>query len=240
MKKILIVAMVVSAAIMFFLLTIDYHAWGKAALERGEAEKAFSYFIKAANQGNPKSMYYAADLLEKGKGVPQDLARAGDLYRQAAEAKHPCSIYRYGAMMMSGKGVTKDVKQAARLFQQAAEMGSPEAQFEMGKIYAEGKSGYERDYRKAVEWYKKSAEMGQGNAQFNLASMYQFGQGVDADPVEAYIWYSLAANFGRSDAAEIRDYVVAKRITQDQIDKAHETAARRLAEIEARKAAFNQ
>lgn len=240
MKKLIVVAMVLLAAVMYFLLTIDYYAWGKSALTRGEAEKAFVYFSKAANQGNVKAMFSAADMLEKGNGTPQDLPRAAELFRQASEARHPCALYRYGSLLMTGKGVAKDARQAAKLFMQAAELGSPEAQFEMGLMHAEGRHGYDRDYRKSVEWYRKAAEMGHGSAQFNLASMYQFGQGVDPDPVEAYIWYSLAANFGRTDAAQIRDYVIAKRITQDQINKSHETAQSRLAEIEARKAVFNQ
>jgi len=240
LKKILIIAMVLLSFVMYFLLTIDYFSWGKSALDRGESEKAFVYFSKAANQGNVKAMFFAADMLEKGKGTQPDLARAAELFKQASAAGHPCAVYRYAVMLMAGKGTGKDIKQAAKLFQQAAGLGSPEAQFQMGLMHAEGRHGYDRDYRKSVEWYKKAADMGHGSAQYNLASMYQFGQGVDPDPVEAYIWYSLAANFGRTDAAEIRDYVVAKRITQDQINKSHETAGQRLVEIEARKAAFNQ
>ncbi len=234
-RFILIAAIVIFSGAMYFLLTIDHLKWGNSALERKEFDRAFSYFVKAANQGNATALYQAGLMLQNGQGTEKNIKRAVDFYRQAAEQNHSGAVYQLARLQQKGEHLPRDTAAAAAKYKKAAELGNPDAQFELGLILAEGRFGFVRDYAAAVEWYKKSANSGHADAQFNLAGMYQFGQGVDADPVEAYIWYSIAANFGRNDAVKIRDYVVGNRITGNQIEKAHDDAKERLAKIEAGK-----
>ncbi len=237
MNKFLVAAMVLFAVIAFFLLTTDYLAWGKGAAARGEHERAYGYFVKAANQGNAEAQFYLGDMFHHGKGVKQDYAKAIEYYRMASEKSQPEAMYGLGQLYFTGKGIARDQREGARLYLLAAKAGQINAQFEMGVIFAEGKAGFERDYKQSVDWYMQAAQMGHGDAQFNLASMYQFGQGVNSDQVEAYIWYSLAANYGRTDAIQIRDYVVAKRLNPDQTGKVHTMAKERLDKIEANRSA---
>lgn len=239
MKKFLIASMVLFAIVAIFLLTTNHLEWGKSAILRGEYERAYDHFFKSANQGNTEAQFYLGDMFHHGKGVKQDYAKAVEYYQLAVE-EQPGAMYGLGMLMIEGKGIERNANEGAKLIFIAAQAGQIDAQFEIGVTFAEGKNGFERDYKKAVEWYSQAALMGHGSAQFQLASMYQFGQGVDNNPAEAYIWYSLAENFGRTDASEIRDYVIAKRITADQIQKANETAKERLTQIEARRASANK
>ena len=49
-----------------------------------------------------------------------------------------------------------------------------------------------QDYQRAFTLFEKTAELGDGRSQFNLAVQYLRGQGVKADPVKAYAYFSVA------------------------------------------------
>ena len=74
-----------------------------------------------------------------------------------------------------------------------AELGFPPAQFELAKMYENGK-GVGKDYAEAVKWYRKAAEQGNAEAQYNLGACYAIGRGVSKDMTEAVKWYRKAAD----------------------------------------------
>ena len=49
----------------------------------------------------------------------------------------------------------------------------------------------------AARWYRRAGLKGHRVAQLNLGELYQLGRGVPQDSVEAYLWYSLAAEGGQ-------------------------------------------
>jgi TPR repeat protein len=55
--------------------------------------------------------------------------------------------------------------------------------------------------REAAKWFRNAAEKGQSDAQISLAICYQCGDGVEADPLQAYAWFQLAAD-AKADLAE--------------------------------------
>ena len=108
--------------------------------------------------------------------------------------------------------------------QQAAERGDADAQFSLGFRYDNG-LGVPQDAAQAVVWYRKAAEQGNAGAQFALGAMYATGQGTPQDYQQAYAWSSVAAANGNADAVKNRD-IVAKRLTQAQLEKAQALATR--------------
>lgn len=52
----------------------------------------------------------------------------------------------------------------------------------------------------AVSWFQRAAEKGFAAAQFNLGLMHRTGRGVKADPIQAYGWWTLAAETGHEEA----------------------------------------
>jgi hypothetical protein len=85
----------------------------------------------------------------------------------------------------------KKLADAASETRARAGRGDVTAEFELARIYYEGK-GVPRDYGEAIRWYGKAADHGYTKAQFNLGNLYYRGQGVP----RAVRWYRRAADQG--------------------------------------------
>ncbi len=102
----------------------------------------------------------------------------------------------------------------------AARSGNADAEELIGVMYALG-LGVERDPERAFEWYLRSAMKGHPGAQSGVGWYYELGIGLPApDLVRAYMWYVLSAIGGDPDAAISQEEVV-KKMTAEQIEKAH-------------------
>lgn len=102
----------------------------------------------------------------------------------------------------------------------AARSGNADAEELIGVMYAMG-LGVERDDQRAFEWYLRSAMKGHPGAQSGIGWYYEVGRGMPApDLIRAYMWYTLSAIGGDPDAAISLEEVV-KKMTADEIEKAH-------------------
>ena len=111
-------------------------------------------------------------------------------------------------------------KQAMEELIPAARSGNAEAEELIGVMYAMG-LGVERDEIRAFDWYLRSAMKGHPGAQSGVGWYYEVGTGMPApDLVRAYAWYVLSAIGGDPDAAISQEEVV-KKMTKEQIEKAH-------------------
>lgn len=111
-------------------------------------------------------------------------------------------------------------EEAYRALWPAARSGNADAEELIGVIYAMG-LGVARDDARAFEWYLRSAMKGHPGAQSGVGWYYEVGRGLPAvDLVRAYMWYTLSAIGGDPDAAISLEEVV-KKMTQEQIEKAH-------------------
>lgn len=102
----------------------------------------------------------------------------------------------------------------------AAIAGNAEAEELIGVMYASG-LGVARDDVRAFEWYLRAAMKGHAGAQSGVGWYYEVGRGIPApDLVRAYMWYVLSAIGGDPDAAISQEEVV-KKMTAEEIEKAH-------------------
>ncbi|MEP2889836.1 tetratricopeptide repeat protein [Tateyamaria sp.] len=102
----------------------------------------------------------------------------------------------------------------------AARSGNAEAEELIGVLYALG-LGVERDDERAFEWYLRASLKGHPGAQSGIGWYYEVGRGMPArDLVRAYMWYTLSAIGGDPDAAISLEEVV-KKMTKEEIDRAH-------------------
>ena len=102
----------------------------------------------------------------------------------------------------------------------AARSGNAEAEELIGVMYAMG-LGVEQDYERAFEWYLRSAMKGHPGAQSGVGWYYEVGLGIPSvDLTRAYLWYVLSA-IGNDPDAMISQEEVVKKMTKEQIDKAH-------------------
>lgn len=111
-------------------------------------------------------------------------------------------------------------EQAMKEFIPAAKTGNADAEELIGVLYAMG-LGVERDDVRAFEWYMRASLKGHAGAQSGIGWYYEVGRGINApDLVRAYTWYVLSAIGGDPDAAISQEEVV-KKMTDEQINKAH-------------------
>lgn len=102
----------------------------------------------------------------------------------------------------------------------AAQSGNADAEELIGVMYAMG-LGVERDVERAFEWYLRASLKGHPGAQSGVGWYYETGRGMPApDLVRGYLWYVLSAIGGDPDAAISQEEIV-KKMTPDQIRRAH-------------------
>ena len=111
-------------------------------------------------------------------------------------------------------------KEAMEELMPAARSGNADAEELIGIMYAMG-LGVEQDDVRAFEWYLRSSMKGHPGAQSGVGWYYEIGRCLPApDLVRAYMWYGLSAIGGDPDAAISQEEVV-KKMTPEQIEKAH-------------------
>lgn len=109
--------------------------------------------------------------------------------------------------------------EARALLEAPAMAGNPSANYHLGLMDARGEGG-PRDLARAFQRFRAAAERDHAHAQFLLGNMYLRGDGVAADPVQAHLWLSLAAANGWWKARELRERLVAERMTPAQVAEA--------------------
>lgn len=111
-------------------------------------------------------------------------------------------------------------EEAMKELRPAARSGNADAEELIGVMYAMG-LGVERDDERAFDWYLRAAMKGHPGAESGVGWYYETGRGLPApDLVRAYTWYVLSAIGGDPDAAISQNEVV-KKMTRDEIEKAH-------------------
>ena len=102
----------------------------------------------------------------------------------------------------------------------AARSGNAEAEELIGVMYASG-LGVEQDDMRAFEWYLRASMKGHAGAQSGVGWYYEVGRGMPTpDLIRAYMWNALSAIGGDPDAAISQEEVV-KKMSKEQIEKAH-------------------
>ena len=100
-----------------------------------------------------------------------------------------------------------EYEKAIQELQPLADQGSPTAEYLLGEIYFGGHGG---DLQQALKWMTASAEQGYAQAQARLGMIYATGRGVPVNNIEAYRWFSLAAN-GADPKAQLKTISEANR-----------------------------
>lgn len=183
------IALAALAAYMLFESKDDPDAIARAAFEAEYAR------IAALVETNGDAAKIALGDLLRDTPVDHggDPERAVAFYRAAANNGFASAQARMGRMFETGTGVARDLARAYEWYRLAAQVGhNADAQYRLAQMFYDGR-GVLQDYGTAVDWYLKAARGGHPVAQFLVGRMYRDGWGVDADPVEALTWLSLAA-----------------------------------------------
>jgi len=135
-----------------------------------------------------------------------------------AEKGMAAAQYKLGLMYEYGRGVPKDLEEAAKWYARAAEQGYASAQYNLGFVH------YSRnDLTGTTEWWSRAAERGDEQAMFSLGFIFAEGDRAPRDPIQAHMWYDLAAAYGSAEAAYRRDEL-ARRMSEAEINEARRRA----------------
>ena len=166
---------------------------------RIDLEKAFHWYMKAAEKGVPRALFKIADFYDSGKGVVADMGKAAYWYEKAAEKGVPIAQCRLGNLYYHGSGVPQDFKKAIFWYRKAADAGDAQAQQNLGWCYKNGE-GTPQNYTEAARWFRVAADNNLSSAYSALALMYRKGYGVRQNFDVAIQWYEKAVSCGVEDA----------------------------------------
>ena len=111
-------------------------AWG---VEQ-DYKKAFEYYSKAAEMGNPMSFYSLGILYYEGLGTEQDYGKCFENWMRSAELGYAPAYEAVGELYRDGLSVEQNYEKAADWFHTAVEMGeTDEARVNYDKLIEEGK-----------------------------------------------------------------------------------------------------
>lgn len=169
-----------------------------------------------------------------GDSTVRDRQAAVQRLRELAEQGYAPAQFALGMAFYDGEGVRRDYVTAFAHILTAANQQYPAAENMIGSFYG-GVSlkhgACEHDPVEAARWYRRSAEHGHAAGMFNFAQGVRTGLGTGRDPLEAYVWASLAVQCSSSrfrSAEVLRDQAAA------DLDAAQRQAAdARIAELRA-------
>ena len=161
---------------------------GYAAWERGDYATARRLWEPLAAQNDPDALFNLGLLYKNGQGVPKDIRKAMDYFKQAAWYGSVDAAYNLGVLYMDKTYGFPSKKDALNWWTQAAEAGHPESQYNLGVMYAYG-MGTRADGEQAIQWWEKAARQGNRNAIEALVRVYSEGLfGQPKDPAKAARW----------------------------------------------------
>ena len=169
---------------------------GVDAWSRGDYDKAVAEWERPAADGDADAQFNLGQAYKLGKGVPADLKRAEELYRQAADQGHLQAADMYGLLLFqSGRR-----EQAMAWLVPSAERGEPRAQYVLGIAHFNGDL-VPKDPVRAYALMTRAAASGLETAKGTLGAMDR------ALPLEQ-------RQQGVALAAELEARAVATRATQ--------------------------
>ncbi len=161
----------------------------------------------AGSNGDVGAEVEIAQRFLEGRGVPRDPKAAAGWMQAAADAGDAFAQYRLGALYEKGLGVQRDLARARELYKKSAQAGNARAMHNLAVLYAQDGGDGKPDYAGAIDWFRKAAAYGVRDSQFNLGVLYGRGLGASQNLAESWMWFSLAARQGDTDAAKKRDEV---------------------------------
>ncbi len=123
---------------------------------------AAKWYLKAADQKDPRAMVKLASILVNGSGVPQDNVQAFQLCRTAAK-EYPPAQYCVGYLYQQGLGVPQDYAEAAKWYEKSAAGRHSPAYLALGQMYWKGQ-GVKIDRLEAYVWFVRAYAGGQKSA----------------------------------------------------------------------------
>jgi uncharacterized protein len=172
-----------------------------------DAGRAVQWYARAARAGAHPFAIKLGWMYLAGQGIEPDRATAEGWFRFAIDAgHHPANIALASVLISDALGGRdpQRVFEARELLESALGQGQSLASYFLARLFLEGVGSHPVDAERAVQYALVGADAGHAEAQGLLALMAHEGEGMDADPVLALKWASLAAAGGDRLGQQIR------------------------------------
>lgn len=160
-----------------------------------DAERAYDYYSKAADAGNPQGYVEMAKCLISGIGVDEDPDKAYLYLVKAENAGSSDASRMLGNMYYHGDGRAPNDSIARTYYQTAIDQGNAEAMSDLAWMYIKGSGGL-RMYLHAFELFGKAAGEDVPGAIEGLGMCYENGYGTPLDVPMAVSCYKRASETG--------------------------------------------
>ncbi len=212
---------------------------GRMYEELGEVRKAFTWYRRAAEKGEPRAQANLGRMYLRAIGVDRDYAKAGFWLERSASQGDKVAMFGLGIVLEFGMGRDKDLQAAADWYRRSAEQGFARADYRLGRLHYLGSLG-SKNLPTAIALFRKAAAGGYAAAQNMLGWLYLHGKGLTKDYAEARALLESAAKQGyvkayfnlgtihRDGLGVVRDYRLAMTWFQRAAAQDHAPAMHRL------------
>lgn len=175
-----------------------FYYFGLRGLRRDHT-KALSWFKKAAERGEPRSMEILGEIYATGAGVERNYTKALEWLTLASKQQLYSAYNGMGYLYVKGYGVQKNYTKAKEYFEKAADDEEPgeeaSGHYNLGVMYLKG-IGVKRDVKLARNNFIKVANAGHPKAFYQVAKMFHTGIGLKKNLPMAIALYKLVAERG--------------------------------------------
>ena len=157
--------------------------------DEGEDKKAFSWYKKAADNGNYIAQYKMYIFYKEGKGTLTDSIKAQEWLKKSAKNGYQKAELRYGQYL-----VTKNKKsEAITYLRAAADKGEVKAYYPLGKLYFDKKQ-----YKESYQMLAQADACADG--MYKLGYLKEHGKGTSRSYYSAYDFYKKSEKLGKKSA----------------------------------------
>lgn len=172
-----------------------FYYFGLRGVRRDHA-KALSWFLKAVDKGEPRSMELLGEIYARGAGVERNYTKAFEWLTLASRQQLYSAYNGMGYLYVKGYGVEqKNYTKAKEYFEKAADNEKAGGHYNLGILYLKG-IGVKRDVKVACKYFIVAANDGQPKAFYQLAKMFHTGIGLKKNLPMATSLYKLVAERG--------------------------------------------
>ncbi|KVI07492.1 Sel1-like protein [Cynara cardunculus var. scolymus] len=163
-------------AVAMYKIGIFYY-FGLRGVRRDHV-KALSWFTKAVDKGEPRSMELLGEIYARGAGVQRNYTKALEWLTLASKQQLYSAYNGMGYLYVKGYGVEqKNYTKAKEYFEKAADNEEAGGHYNLGVMHLKG-IGVKKDVKLACKYFIVAANAGQPKAFYQLAKMFHTGIGL--------------------------------------------------------------
>jgi TPR repeat protein len=181
----------------------EFQQWKKNS-DATQFNTAYSFFMKAADQGYSEAYVRLADMYFTGLAVPANKSMQLKYLSLGAAKQNPNAFAGLGLFYSFNNNLSEQLK-SFEYYKKSADLGHIESQMKIGDIYASGNKVIKKDHTKSYEYFSKAAKQNDAKAILNLAFLDLYAAFINGETHREAIAKKLfekSANLGSLYATE--------------------------------------